>query len=316
MAAGGHHLGRQGSVEVRVPLRCHGRVPGGQVVEPRQDLAAGAVGAVAPPSPGADGRPPAVAQRAPPPGGAVAVGGDLLGREGPILLPVPLLGQLGEEGGQVVLPRHHLLAGAHRAACASAGPGGNGRLPYMALGALPPDLPAAAGHHVLGPQVPILGGVPLGGQVGVLGGQIVVPGADLPAGAVGAARPRRPGLDPGIPHMAVGTLPPHPAVAAPENLVRGEVPVLGGVPLLGQVREPGGQVVKPRSGALAGAVGAAALSPGPGVHCRLPHMALFTAPPEFLAAAVGDGVRGQGAVPAPIPLVQQIPPMETGAVGC
>ena len=44
-----------------------------QVVEPRQDLPPGAVGAVAPPGPGADGRVPAVPQAAPPPDGAVAV---------------------------------------------------------------------------------------------------------------------------------------------------------------------------------------------------------------------------------------------------
>ena len=314
VAARRDHLGGEAAVEGRVPFRRHHGVPGGQVVEPRQDLAAGAVGAVAALGPGTDGSPPAVPQPAPPPGHAVAVGGDLPGGEGPVSLRVPLPGQGGEEGGQVVLPRHHLLAGAHRAAGPTLGPGDNGRLPHVAFGALPPDLPPAAGHHVLGGEGPVLRGVPFPDQVGVLGGQVVVPGVNLPAGAVGAAGPFRPGLDDGAPLVALGALPPHPAVAAAQDLVRGEVPVPRGVPLLGQVRELGSQIIEPWPGPFAGAVGAAALRPGSGVHRRLPPVALLTDPPDLLAAAVGEARRGQRGVAHLVPLAQHRLPLGAGTV--
>ena len=73
VASLGDHGRGQGSVQDRVPRLGQLGVPGRQVVEPRQDLPPGAVGAVAPPGPGADGRVPAVPQAAPPPDGAVAI---------------------------------------------------------------------------------------------------------------------------------------------------------------------------------------------------------------------------------------------------
>ena len=255
-----------------------------------------------------------MAQGADPPGLPVAVGGDGFRGHGPVVFPVPLLGQVGEEGGQVILPCRHLLAGAHRAARPIHRPGGDGSLPHVALGALPPDLPPAAGHHVPGGEAPVLLRVPLLGQVGEAGSQVVEPGADLPAGAVGAAGPFRPGLDDGAPLVALGALPPHPAVAAAQDLVRGEVPVSGGVPLGGQVGVLGSQVVEPRPGALAGAVGAAALPAGAGVHRRLPPVAVVTLPPDFPPAAVGDGGRGQRGVARPVPLGQQVLPLKADAI--
>ena len=184
----------------------------------------------------------------------------------------------------------------------------------MALGALPPDLSPAPGDHVPGGEGGVFGGVPLFGQVGVEGGQVVVPRAHLPAGAVGAAGPGGPGFHDGAPLMALGALPPHPAAAAPQDLVRGEAAVFGGVPLPGHVGEAGGQVVEPRPGLLPGAVGAAALPAGAGVHGGFPAVALLAPPPDFPAAAVGDPRRGEIAVGLGVPLVQQILPLKADTI--
>lgn len=164
-AAHGHILGRQAAVEGGVPLGGDGRGPGAQVVEARQDLPPGAVGAAAAVSgPGGHQGLIGVARRALPPDLAVGVGGDLLGRQALVSLRVPLGGDLREPAGQVVLPGQDLPAGAHGAA-AAVGPAVDLGLPAVAFLTDPPHLFPAAGGEVPGRPQAVAWGVPLGQEV-------------------------------------------------------------------------------------------------------------------------------------------------------
>ena len=176
---------------------------------------------------------------------------------------------------------------------AAAGPGGHSGLPLVALFTLPPhSAPAARGQGVRG-EGTVLGRVPLGGQVGVEGGQAVFPRQDLPVGAHRTAAARDPGFDLRPPHMALFTLPPHCLVTAGQYILGPQAAVEGGVPLGGQVGEAGGQVAASRQRDLAGAHRAARAIPRAGCHPRLPLMAFFTEPPCFIAGMVCHLIRGQ-----------------------
>ena len=130
VAAGRHHLRRQAAVERRVPLRRHDRLPCRKVVEPGEDLAPRAVGAVVPPhGPRRDDRQIAVAQRAPPPHLAVAGGRDRLRRQRAVFRRIPLPGQRRIEGGEVVEAPLHLFPAADGAVRLLTHPRGDGRLP-------------------------------------------------------------------------------------------------------------------------------------------------------------------------------------------
>ena len=187
---------------------------GGQIVEALQHFAIGAVGAVAAVGPGRDHRLEAVAPGAEPPGLAVAGGGDLPGRQGAVALLVPLGGQLGIPGGQVIELGQHLLSGAHRAAASASRPGADRGAPAVAMGAAPPDLFLCAGGHVPGGQGAVAVRVPLGGQLREEGGQVVLAGQQLPARAHRAAAAGDPGLHHGAPAVALGAAPPDLGMAA------------------------------------------------------------------------------------------------------
>ena len=173
----------------------------------------------------------------------------------------------------------------------------------MALRTLPPHpLVAAGGDHGRG-EVAVEGGVPLGGQLRVEGGQVVVPRQGPAPGAVGAAAVvAGAGGDDGLIGVPTGAQPPHLPVAVGRHLLGGVWPVEGGVPLPGDVRAEGGQVVFPGDDLLAGTHGTAGAAVGPGGYPGLPLVALFTHPPHPALGAGEHVPGGEGPVFLRVPL--------------
>lgn len=173
---------------------------------------------------------------APPPHLSAAVGGDSLRRQRAVSLPVPLLSDLREPGSKVVFPGDDHPPGAHRAALA-VGPGGDNGLPFVTLAAPPPDFFVASRPHVPRGKTVVFAGMPLGGQVGAEGGQVIFTGDhDLP-GADGAAGPQQgTGLDLRLPLVASLASPPDLFVAARGDQIWGKTAVFGRMPLPQQQR--------------------------------------------------------------------------------
>lgn len=228
-----------------------------------------------------------MAQLAAPPDLPVGIGGDLAGGQEPVFGGMPLGSQGREGAGQVIFAGEHLLAGAHWAA-RSPDPGDHGGLPRMALGALPPHLPLGPGGDVAGAKGPVLLRVPLPGQLGVGGGQVVLSRLQPAPGAHRASGALDPAVDPSLPDVAPVAAPPHFPVAAWQDLCRGQIPVFGGMPLGGQLGVLGRQIGFPRPGLVPGAIGTAAPRARAGVNRSLPPMPLGAAPPDLPAADVGD----------------------------
>ena len=123
--------------------------------------------------------------------------------------------------------------GAHRAAAFSAaGPGIDPGFPNVALRAPPPCAPLAAGGDHFGCERTVELGVPLGRDLGRLGGQVVEAGKDPLSRAVGAADlvPRPPGHR-RLVAVSQLTAPPDAAVAVGGQHVRAQHAVFHGVPL-------------------------------------------------------------------------------------
>lgn len=155
---------------------------------------------------------PGVSFRADPPDLPIGAGGDHGWGQRAVEGGVPLGGDLGHTGCQIVEAGQHLFAGAIRAAAALARPAGNPTLVLVAEGTDPPDLPIGIGGDLLGRQAAILGGVPLGGNLREGGGQVVFAGLYLPAGTVGAlGSAQSPRGDGGLPAVPFFTLPPDSA---------------------------------------------------------------------------------------------------------
>ena len=131
--------------------------------------------------------------------------------------------------------------------------------PHVALGALPPDLPPVAGHHVPGVRRPFFSGCHSWARWGKRAAKSLNPAltcrlaqwGDRPL-LSGTSRWRSTGGPEGTATTPGGSL-PHRTWSGVRS------PFRVGVPLGGQVGILGSQVVEPRPGALAGAVRAAAL---------------------------------------------------------
>lgn len=306
VAAGQHLRRRQRPVERGMPLGRHPGKPGLQIVEAGQYPLAGTVGAAAALGrPGRHHRLVGVAQRAAPPHFAIGIGGQLLGPQCAVFGRVPLGRDLRELGRQIVLAHQHRLPGADRTAAAARCPRRHRRLPCVALFTKPPDLPIAAGLHRVRGQGSILCRVPLGRQRREPCQKVILPGRKLPVGADGTAAAVDPGFYLGLPVVALLTAPPDLPVAARQHVRRRQRAVFFRIPLGRQRRIERLQVALPRPGPPARTVGAARLTAGAGIGRRLPDMALGTAPPDLLLAAIGDRLRRHGCVARLIPLLQQ-----------
>ena len=231
-----NHIRAQVPVQNGMPLGGQLGEFGGQVVKARQHLPARAVRAAA--FAHGTGCHSCLVRMSPfalPPHLAVGAGCDLLWGQRSIFSGVPLSGQLGKLSGQIVFSRNHFSSAAHRATAAGY-PGVHRRLPLMALFTPPPDLAGTAGCQGFRPECSVFGGMPLGRQKGILAGQVVFMRMDFPAGTHWTAATGYPGLDLSLPLMTFFTEPPHLAVAAGQDLIRGECAVFGRMPFMGQLR--------------------------------------------------------------------------------
>lgn len=176
-------------------------------------------------------------------------------------------------------------------------------LPDVSLRADPPDLPAGAGGDHGWGQRAVEGGVPLGGDLGHTGCQIVEAGQHLFAGAIRAAAAlARPAGDPALVLVTEGTDPPDLPIGIGGDLLGRQAAILGGVPLGGNLREGGGQVVFAGLYLPAGTVGALGSAQSPGGDGCLPAVPFFTLPPDS-ARRAGQHIPGrQGAVLGGVPL--------------
>ena len=123
--------------------------------------------------------------------------------------------------------------------------------------------------------------MPAGRHGALLAGQVVEAGEDLPARAVGAVGAvHRPGPHRRLVLVAQGTAPPHSAVAGGRTMLRGEGAVAGGMPLGGNGRKTGLQIIFLRHDDLP-RTHRAPRPPHPGRHRRLPAVPPLAAPPDL-----------------------------------
>ena len=217
------HLGRQSSVEGRVPLGGEGWIGGGQVVKSGQHLFSGTVG-TAGVSCGShpDCGDIIVSERTTPPDFAFGAEGDVLRRQRPIFAGVPLSGQGWVLARQVIGADYYRSIAANGAA-AAVDTGADGCLPFMSLFAPPPNLPLTPRQHAIRCQREVFNGMALLDQIGIPAGQIVVSGPYGPVRTVWAA-----GMAGGaviyryLPAMAFFAPPPDLLGAAIRQTVRGQ----------------------------------------------------------------------------------------------
>lgn len=170
---GGELLGRHSFIEGRVPLGCYLRHPGSEIIEARQNLLPGAVGAAMPArGSAAYGCSVGMTQLTPPPDCSIGADRNLFWPKVPVLRGIPLSCQLRIHRGKVVVARNNLPSGTNRAAAAATAPGANRRLPFMAFLAPPPNTFTGSRADILRCQRRILFRVPLRRQQRVRGEEI------------------------------------------------------------------------------------------------------------------------------------------------
>ena len=304
-AAGEDMVGSERRIFSWVPFGGYAWIFCGEIVEAGEHLGIGAVRAAAA-SLGAagDGGLILVAFVADPPDFFVAGGSDLLWGEGAILGWMPLGGNGWILAGEVVLARDDHFAGADWAT-AAIDASGDGCAPFMAFVANPPDFAPGAGDDVARREVAIFGWMPLAGELGIVGGEVVFSAQECAVAADWTAGTGHSAFDLGTPHVSMLTLPPDETVAAGEHVGRGEVAIFGGMPLAGDVWIAGGEVGFTRNGPTAVAIRAACAAAASGMDGGLPTVSIRTAPPNVPFAAIAYAFWGQRQVALAVPLVKQ-----------
>jgi len=151
---------------------------------------------------------------------------------------VPLRGGGGERGGKVVEPGEYRPSSMNGATGAFGGSAPDRRLPFVPQFAAPPHLSLAARGYLIRSKIAVLRRMPLGGNVGEAGGEIVVPGEHCPPGMNRAtAAPRGAVVDRHFPLVPLLAAPPHLFHAAHRHLIRPKITVLSRMPLRRDVRE-------------------------------------------------------------------------------
>ena len=304
-AAGEDMVGGEGRIFGWVPFGGYARIFCGEIVEAREHLGVGAVRAAAA-SLGAagDGGLILVAFIADPPDFFVAGGSDLLWGEGAILGWVPLGCNGWILAGEVVLAGEDHFAGADWAT-AAIDASGDGCAPFMAFITNPPDFAPGAGDDIARREVAIFGWVPLAGELGIVGGEVVFSAQECAVAANRAAGAGHSAFDLGTPHVSMLTLPPDETVAAGEHVGRGEIAVFGGMPLAGDIWIAGGEVGLAGNGPTAVAIRAACAAAASGMDGGLPTVSIRTAPPNVPFAAIAYAFWGERQVALAVPLVKQ-----------
>ena len=288
-----------------MPFGGYARIFCGKIVEAKEHLGIGAVWAAAA-SLGAagDGGLILVAFIADPPDFFVAGESNLLWGKGAILGWVPLGCNGWILAGEVVLAGDDHFAGAD-GATAAIDAGADGGAPLVAFIADPPDFAPAAGQDVMRGEAAILRWVPLTGELGIVGGEVVFAAQECAVAANWAAGAGNTAFDLGAPHVSMLTLPPDETVAAGEHVGRGEIAVFGGMPLAGDIWIAGGEVGFAGNGPTAVAIRAACAAAASGMDGGLPTVSIRTAPPNVPFAAIAHAFWGQRQVALAVPLVKQ-----------
>ena len=117
-AAGRHLLRREAAIKGRMPLRRDHRLLGFQIIKSRQDLAVGAVRAIAPlvhtvGDDRTEGMPPITE----PPHAAIGICAHRLRRQRAVLFPIPLFSKLRMQRSEIIESGQDLLSRAERTAC-------------------------------------------------------------------------------------------------------------------------------------------------------------------------------------------------------
>ena len=280
-------------------------IEGGEVVIPGEHFGVGAVWTAAVPLGAAgDGGLIFMAFVADPPDFFVAGGGDVLGGEAAVFLWVPLAGYVWILAGEVVLAGDNFFACTDGAA-AAVDTGFYLSAPLVAFVADPPDFAPGAGDDIGWGEVAVFGWMPLASELGIVGGEVVDAAQECAIAADWAASAGDAAFDLGAPLVAMGTLPPNEAVAAREHVGRGEVAVLCGVPLAGELGISGGEVCFAGDGAAACAIGAACAAAAASVDGCLPVVAVGAGPPYAVLAAAGDGLWCEGEIFLGVPLGEE-----------
>ena len=176
-----------------------------------------------------------------PPDLAPGSGHHIMGRQASVFGRVPLAGQLRVSGRKVVYAGQQRPVGTDGTACAAYGAGLHDGLPLMAFLAYPPCHVVTAQRYVRRGHAVVFRGVPLCGQIGPLGGQVVLSRPGPFSRAVGTAAPRCAGVDRRLPFVALFAFPPHAPLAAVGDPLRRQRSVFRRVPLpkqLGSVMRP------------------------------------------------------------------------------
>ena len=305
-AAGKDMVGREWAVESWVPLGCNFRIEGGEIVEAWEHFFICAIwtSAVALGTAGNDGL-ILMAFVADPPDFFVAGGGDVVWGEGAVFGRVPLTGDVWILAGEVVFAGDDLFACADWATAAAAA-AGDGRLIGVAFGTDPPDFAPTAGDNVGWGEGAVFGWMPLGGELGIEAGEIVLAGLDELIGANGTTGAVDTRFYLCSPFVAVVTLPPHESMAAGQDIGWGEGGIFGWVPLTSEIWIGCGEVVHAGQRQSSAAIWAACAAAGAGVDGGLPVVTVGTGPPDFTFAAVADAVGGEWRVARAVPLGEKI----------
>jgi len=201
-----------------------------------------------------DRRLPLVPLFAAPPHSYLAARGYPVGGEVTVLRRVPLRGDAGQRGDEVVVPGEQIESGTDGAAGVLGCTGVHRRLPLVPLYAATPHLRVRTREYLGGGEVAVAGGMPLRGDVKELVRERLsgfgwargahtyhvcgrvgvrrVPGEHLTTGMNGAAGPPTgAAVDCRLPLVSLLATPPHFRVRTREYLGGGEVAVAGGMPL-------------------------------------------------------------------------------------
>ena len=182
-AARRDHFGRERAVHRRVPLGGDTRLDGRQIIESGEYLFVRAVRTAAAVDARGDDRLIAVSFLADPPRLAVARGCDLLCRQPPVFLRVPLRGKRRVLRRKIVEARQHLPSCADRAAAPAVRPRGDRGLPVMPVRTDPPDLFLCPRWNVSGRKLAVAPEIPLLRQFRIRRRKVVLSNENLPPGA-------------------------------------------------------------------------------------------------------------------------------------
>ena len=288
-----------------VPFGGYVRIFCGKIIEAWEHLGIGAVWAAAAFLGAAgDGGLIFVAFVADPPDFFVAGGSDSLWCEGAILGWVPLGCNGWILAGEVVLAGEDHFAGADWAT-AAIDASGDGCAPFMAFVADPPDFAPGAGDDVARREVAIFGWVPLAGELGIIGSEVVFAAQECAITANWATGAGHSAFDLGAPLVAMLTLPLDETVATGEHVGRSEVAVFCGMPLAGDIWITSGKVGLAGNGPTTVTIRAARATAAARIYSSLPAVSIRTAPPNVPFAAIAYAFWGERQVALAVPLVKQ-----------